>query len=83
MATNKPRYTVSVDNELFEQIEDFRYANRFPTRSDATAELIRKGLEAMKKEMNLSTPEGLERLRRRIEEEAGKDGNHNHDSATQ
>ena len=24
MATDRPRYTVSVDNELFQQIEDFR-----------------------------------------------------------
>lgn len=69
MATDRPRYTVSVDDEMFKQIEDFRYANRFPTRSDATVELIRRGLESIQREMDLSTPEGLERLRRRIEEE--------------
>ena len=28
MATDKPRYTVSVDNELFQQIEDFRFEHR-------------------------------------------------------
>jgi metal-responsive CopG/Arc/MetJ family transcriptional regulator len=47
MATNKPRYTVSVDNELFEKIEDFRFRNRFQTRSEATAELIRLGLDSL------------------------------------
>lgn len=83
MATNKPRYTVSVDNELFEQIEDFRFSNRYATRSEATTELIRKGLEALQKEMDLSTPEGIERLRRRIEEETGQDGNHDHESTAQ
>lgn len=48
MATNRPRYTVSVDDELFKQIEDFRYQNRYATRSQATCELIRRGLEALK-----------------------------------
>ena len=47
MATNKPRYTVSVDNELFERIEDFRYENRYPTRAEATAELIKLGLQSL------------------------------------
>ncbi|WMJ85850.1 hypothetical protein [Anaerocolumna sp. MB42-C2] len=50
MATNKPRYTVSVDNELFEKIENFRFERRFQTRSEATVELIRLGLEAIRKE---------------------------------
>lgn len=48
MATNKPRYTVSVDNDLFQKIEDFRFERRFQTRSEATVELIRLGLEALK-----------------------------------
>ena len=50
MATNRPRYTVSVDPELFEQIEDFRFGRRFQTRSEAKVELILLGLEALKKE---------------------------------
>ena len=50
MATNKARYTVSVDEELFRQIEDFRFERRFQTRSEATVELIKLGLEHLKKE---------------------------------
>ncbi len=50
MATNRPRYTVSVDDELFQRIEDFRYEHRYQMRSQATVELIRLGLEALKKE---------------------------------
>ena len=48
MATEKPRYTVSVDRELFQKIEDFRFEHRFQTRSEATVELIRLGLESLK-----------------------------------
>lgn len=50
MATDRPRYTVSVDNEMFQEIENFRFEKRFQTRSEATAELIRLGLEALKRE---------------------------------
>lgn len=54
MATDKPRYTVSVDNELFKQIEDFRFEHRYQTRSEATVELIRLGLETLKTEQETS-----------------------------
>lgn len=55
MATEKPRYTVSVDKEMFQQIEDFRFAHRYQTRSEATVELIRLGLESLEGE---KTPPG-------------------------
>lgn len=45
MSTERPRYTVSVDDELFQKLEDFRYENRYPTRAAATAALVRLGLE--------------------------------------
>lgn len=50
MATNKFRYTVSVDEEMFQQIEDFRFGNRYQTRAEATVELIRLGLEQVRRE---------------------------------
>lgn len=50
VATDRSRYTVSVDKEMFQQIEDFRFEKRFQTRSEATAELIRLGLAALKSE---------------------------------
>ena len=50
MATSRPRYTVSVDEDLFRKIEDFRFEKRFQTRSEATVELIRLGVEALKRE---------------------------------
>ncbi len=50
MATKRPRYMISVDDKMFEEIEDFRFKNRFQTRSEATAELIRIGLKELKKQ---------------------------------
>lgn len=60
MATNRPRYTVSVDDEMFKAIEDFRYSRRFPTRTEATTELIRLGLEALREQGILPKQEGNE-----------------------
>lgn len=51
MPTEKPRYTVIVDEELLKEIDDFRFENRYPSRSAATLELIRLGIEQLKKEM--------------------------------
>ncbi len=50
MATDRARYTVSVTQEMFEAIEDFRFKNRYQTRSEATVELIRLGLEQIQRE---------------------------------
>ena len=50
MPTQKPRYTVIVDEELLKEIDDFRFENRYPSRSAATLELIRLGIEQLKKE---------------------------------
>lgn len=50
MPTEKPRYTIIVDNDLLKQIDDFRFENRFSSRSAATLELIRLGIEQLHKE---------------------------------
>lgn len=50
MPTEKPRYSIIVDEELLKEIDDFRFENRYPSRSAATLELIRLGMDALKKE---------------------------------
>lgn len=52
MATEKPRYSITMDEELFNAIEDFRFENRYQTRNLATLDLIRMGLEAAKEKKN-------------------------------
>lgn len=66
MATQRQRYMISVDDDLFERIEDFRYKNRFPTRSEATAELIRLGLESLAQSKVGEYPDDISALKRRI-----------------
>lgn len=50
MPTEKPRYTVIVDEEMLKRIDDFRFKNRYGSRSAATLELIRIGMEALEKQ---------------------------------
>jgi len=50
MPTEKPRYTITLDKELLKEIDDFRFENRFPNRTQATLELIRIGMETLEKE---------------------------------
>jgi len=54
MPTEKPRYTIIVDHDLLKQIDDFRFENRFPSRSAATLDLIRRGIEQLRKEQETS-----------------------------
>ena len=49
MTTDKPRYTITLDEELLKKIDDFRFENRYPNRTQATLELIRLGMEAYAK----------------------------------
>jgi len=48
--TEKPRYTITVDEELMKRIDDFRFDNRYTSRSAATLDLIRLGIEVIEKQ---------------------------------
>ena len=50
MPTEKPRYTITLDEEMLKKIDDFRFENRLPNRTQATLELIRIGIEALEKQ---------------------------------
>lgn len=50
MPTEKPRFTAIVDEELLKEIDDFRFENRYPSRSAATIDLIRRGIEQLQKD---------------------------------
>ena len=45
MPYEKPRFTVILDEELLNRIDDIRYEKRYRSRSAVAVELIRLGLE--------------------------------------
>lgn len=51
MATKRQRYMISVSDDMFRAIEDFRFSQRYQTRSEATCELIRLGLEVVAQQL--------------------------------
>lgn len=50
MPTEKPRFTLIMDEKLLELIDDYRFENRYPSRSAAAIDLLCKGLEQIGKE---------------------------------
>ena len=55
MPTEKPRYCITVDDEMLKEIDDFRFENRYNSRSQATLDLIRMGLQCLKKKEKAET----------------------------
>ena len=49
MPTEKPRFTLIMEEKLLELIDDFRFENRYPSRSAAAIDLLRMGLEQVGK----------------------------------
>ena len=52
MATDKIRFTISIDEEVYKQMEDFRFEERYNTMTKATEALLKKGLLAYHAEQN-------------------------------
>ena len=50
MPTKNPRILITVDDELFQAIEDFRFENRYQSRNAAMLALMRAGFEAIRRE---------------------------------
>lgn len=45
--TNKPRVTVTLDADLLNQIDDYRYNRRISTQSKAVQQLVKMGFQSM------------------------------------
>ena len=45
MPTKKPQILLTLDEDLLERIEDYRYGNRIPTRTEAIRPLLDEALK--------------------------------------
>ena len=48
MPTDKPRILLTLSEKLLEEIDDYRYKNRIPARTEAIRQLIKKALPKKK-----------------------------------
>jgi metal-responsive CopG/Arc/MetJ family transcriptional regulator len=49
MPTKQPVVTMIFPKELLERVEDYRYENRIPSRTEALRQLLEKGLKQYEK----------------------------------
>ncbi len=49
MATQRPQILLTLDDNLLKRIDDYRYENRIPARSEAVRRLIEVGLKKQEK----------------------------------
>jgi len=46
MPSEKPKIILVVEDDLLSRIDDYRYENRIPSRSEAVRKLIEEGLKS-------------------------------------
>lgn len=47
MATEKPRFTITMDEELLSDVDNFKFEHRIKNQSKAIVELVKMGMEAL------------------------------------
>lgn len=50
MPTKMPRFTIAIPQDVFNELEDYRFEKRYASRSKATVDILKLGLEALKKQ---------------------------------
>lgn len=51
MATERPRFSITVSEEMYNQINQYQHENRFKTQTKAIAEILRIGLDSLTKDI--------------------------------
>ena len=47
MGTNRPRFSVTMSEEMYQQINDFWHNNKFPTQTKAITKILELGIAAL------------------------------------
>lgn len=51
MPTKNPRFTITMDQDLYDQIEDYRYSKRLKSQTQAVVSLLEAGIESLMEDM--------------------------------
>ena len=58
LSDDRKQFSITVDSDLYKQIEDYKYEKRFPFRTNAINDLILRGISTLEDyEVNLETGE--------------------------
>lgn len=47
MATNKPRFSITLDDDLFDRVNKYQHEKRYATQTKAVVDLIQRGMESL------------------------------------
>jgi hypothetical protein len=47
MPTDKPRFTITMDDDLLQRIDEFKFSNRYKNQTQAVIALIEKGIDTL------------------------------------
>lgn len=47
MPTNKPRFSIAIDDDLLKAVDDYKFENRLKSQNQAINDLVRAGLEEL------------------------------------
>ena len=64
MATDLPRFTITVDEDMMEFIDEFQFQNRYPNRNMAVNEILLAGAAVLKGKQPDKTPKHPRRRRK-------------------
>ncbi len=56
MTTKKPQILLTIDEKLLERIEDYRFGNRIPTRTEAIRRLLENALKVYETKQKKQMP---------------------------
>jgi hypothetical protein len=54
VSTKKPRFTITMDEELFERVETYRFEHRLRSQSQAVVSLVESGIASLLDETKTS-----------------------------
>ncbi|NCC83654.1 MAG: hypothetical protein EOM03_05950 [Clostridia bacterium] len=52
MATDKPRFSITVSDDMYEQINEFQHLNKLATQTKAIASLLELGISSINNEIS-------------------------------
>lgn len=58
MPTEKPRYSITIEESTLEKIETYQKEHQYATRSRATVDLIQKGLDILNQKEKTAPEDG-------------------------
>lgn len=48
MPTNKPRFSIAIDDDLLKAVDDYKFENRIKSQNQAINDLVRAGLDELR-----------------------------------